>query len=579
MKKKNDQNVVAWIYATIGKEKWYVVILVLVQALLGSSGVFYAMILRNVIDMATMGEKRAFLLYASFLIILTIVQIGLRAIGRWIVELARSAMENRFKGRLFSTLLHKDYASVTAIHSGEWMNRLTSDTTVVVDSVVSMLPGAVGMSVKLIAALIMMFYLEPRFGMFLIPGGCILMMVTYGFRKVLKRLHKQIQEKDGKVRVLFQEYLGSLLVVRSFAMEEQVEQDAKRAMGEHRKARMKRNHFSNICNIGFGMAMNGAYLFGAIWCAWGILQGKISYGTLTAMLQLISQIQSPFANITGYMPRYYAMLASAERLIEAEQFLDDCPNGSLPFHKILSCYQNSFRGLALKDVSFSYSRKNAKLDNTYELVVLDNINLTINKGEYVAVTGQSGCGKSTLLKLLLCLYELKQGERLILEKEKNQELTSAWHKLFAYVPQGNHLMSGTIREIIAFSDKNRMQEEEKLWNACKIACAEEFINELKNGLDTILGERGQGLSEGQMQRIAIARAIFSEHPILILDESTSALDENTEKQLLDNLHTMTDKTVIIVTHRPAVLAICNKIVEIRKDGVKIKDTDCPLLIG
>lgn len=570
MKKRTNPGVLYWIYNTIKREKYYVMILILVQAVLGSSGVFYAMILRNVIDMAVARIESAFFLYVGCLIILTIIQIGLRAVGRWVTELARSAMENRFKGKLFSTLLQKDYASVTEVHSAEWMNRLTSDTVIVSDSLVSMLPGAVGMSVKLIAALLMMLYLEPDFGIIIIPGGCILMAVTYGFRKILKRLHKQIQEKDGKVRVLFQEYLGSLLVVRSFARERQVELDAEEAMIEHRKARMRRNHFSNLCNIGFGTAMNGAYLFGAVWCSWGILQGTITYGTLTAMLQLISQIQSPFANITGYMPRYYAMLASAERLMEAEQFSDDCPNGSLPFDQIRFCYQNSFKGIVLENASFSYMRKGIKSNTEYKLTVLENVNLVIEKGEYLAITGQSGCGKSTLLKVLLCLYQLEKGDRFILKEESKEELTSAWHKLFAYVPQGNHLMSGTIREVIAFSDKKRMQEEEELWNACKIACAETFIKELKNGLDTLLGERGQGLSEGQMQRIAIARAIFSEHPILILDESTSALDETTERQLLDNLRTMTNKTVIIVTHRLAVLSICDKVVEIGKSGINVK---------
>ncbi len=149
-----------------------------------------------------------------------------------------------------------------------------------------------------------------------------------------------------------------------------------------------------------------------------------------------------------------------------------------------------------------------------------------------------------------------------MQKSDGEEipLTSEWHRLFAYVPQGNQLMSGTIREVIAFADKSEMQNEEKIKKALQISCADEFVSELEKGIDTVLGERGLGLSEGQMQRIAVARAIFSDSPILLLDEATSALDEQTEKKLLENIHRMTDKTVIIITHRPKALEICDKII-------------------
>ena len=191
-------------------------------------------------------------------------------------------------------------------------------------------------------------------------------------------------------------------------------------------------------------------------------------------------------------------------------------------------------------------------------VVISNLNMTIKKGEYVAITGRSGCGKSTVLKLLMCLYPLDSGKRYLLDNTGKKELTPKWLHLFAYVPQGNQLMSGSIREIITFGSKEKMQNDDAIWTALDISCAKEFVQQLENGLDTVLGERGLGLSEGQMQRIAIARAIFSEHPILLLDEATSSLDEETEKLLLSNLRAMTDRTVIIITHRPAVLTVTDK---------------------
>ena len=195
------------------------------------------------------------------------------------------------------------------------------------------------------------------------------------------------------------------------------------------------------------------------------------------------------------------------------------------------------------------------------------------KGEYIAFTGHSGCGKSTLLKLLMCLYPLDAGERYIKfvkpdGKVAKCPLTASWRRLFAYVPQGNQLMSGTIREIVAFGDSEAMTQDKRLEQALQIACADEFVQTLKKGIDTPLGERGSGLSEGQMQRIAIARAIFSDRPILILDESTSALDEITEQKVLANLRQMTEKTVLIITHRPAALKICDRQIEMLENKIQ-----------
>lgn len=321
-------------------------------------------------------------------------------------------------------------------------------------------------------------------------------------------------------------------------------------MSAHKDARMKRNHFSNVCNIGFSAAMNGMYLVGFAYCGFGIISGTVSYGTLTAILQLISQIQSPFANITGYLPKFYAMTASADRLREAEDFADDCTDEAFDSGEIKDFYDNEFSAVKLDNVCFKYK------DDDRESV-LENVSFVINKGENLAFTGHSGCGKSTVLKLLMCLYHCDGGRIMIQKTDGTEtELTGRWHRLFAYVPQGNHLMNGTIRDIIAFSDKEA--DEDRIRSALKISCAEEFISDLENGIDTMLGERGAGLSEGQMQRIAVARAIYSDAPVLLLDEATSSLDEATEKQLLENIRSMTDKTVLIVTHRPKALEICDK---------------------
>ena len=565
-----QKNTLQWLSITVGKAKLLVGVLVAVQAVLSVSSIAFAFILRRIINMAVDGVQGGFWASLALLVGILLGQIVLSAASRFLSEYTSAAVENRFKHRLFAALLTGNYASVTAVHSGEWMNRLTSDTTIIAGGVTQIVPGLIGMLVRLFGALAAILWLEPRFFWVLVPGGAAMLALTYGFRKILKRLHKNIQEADGALRVFLQERLESLLIVRTFAKEQQTAAQADNLMEQHKAARMKRSNFSNLCNIGFAGAMNGAYLLGIGFCGYGILTGTMSYGNLMAIMQLVGQVQSPFANITGYLPRYYAMLASAERLMEAEAFAPDSEH-PLAEEKVLEFYRTKLTALRLEHASFTYQPPvRAEEEQPPMPVVLKDIDLTIRKGEYIAFTGPSGCGKSTVLKLLMCLYPLDAGSRTLETISGTQPLTAACRSLFAYVPQGNQLLSGTIRDIVSFGDPCKAQDDAGILRALRIACAEDFVQKLEKGLDTMLGEHGQGLSEGQMQRIAIARAVFSEHPILMLDEATSALDEATAQQLLENLRRMTDKTVLMVTHRTDQTEFFDRELSFSKDGIRQK---------
>lgn len=526
----------------ISKDKRsYFFILIIVQILQGLSSVMFALLLRSVIDSAIAHSKTLLIRNMSLFIGLILFQIILSSLIRYYNELSKANLENTSKARLFKQILNRDYSYISSIHSAKWMNRLTSDTVVVSTGLTEIVPGILGMLAKLIGALVMIVYLEPKFIYVLVIGGLIMVTLTTTFRNKLKEYHKTMQEKDGNVRVFLQEHLHSLMIIKVFTKEENVYDDSIKTMEEHKCARMEKTKFSNVCNIGFSLMMNGAYVLVAIYSVVGIYNGTVSYGTLMALLQLINQVQGPFANITSYIPKYYAMLASVERLIEVEK---------VDFDTNVKNSMNTFDSITLKNISFTYDREE----------VLKNFDFKLDKGECVAFVGPSGCGKSTVLKALLSLYPINDGTKKIAIGGTTYELTSKYRNLFSYVPQGNQLMSGTIKDVVCFSSDF---DENKVWKALDIACASDFVKKLPDGLDTVLKEQGAGISEGQMQRLAIARAIYSNRPILLLDEATSALDIDTEKDLLNNLKSIKDMTVIIITHRLEALSICNRIIEFK----------------
>ena len=559
-----------WLYAVPGRKKLYILAVMAAQACYGVSGVLYALLLRRIVDTASAGDRAGFWRFLLLTGLLVLAQLALRALIRWMNEKTKSVLENAFKSRLTDTLLRRDYLAVSAVHSGEWMNRLTSDTVVVADGYTEILPGLAGMAAKIVSALAIIIALEPLFALVLIPGGAAFLLLTWVFRKKLKRLHRAVQEADGRLRVFLQERIGNLLMIRSYAAEEDTRTDAGDRMQAHQRARMRKNRVSNLGNVGFGLAMSGMYLLGVGWCGYGILKGTITFGTLTAITHLISQLQAPLAGVTGYVPKFYAMLASADRLREAEDFeTDDEPACSA--EEMEELYRSDLRAVGLEDVTFAYY---PPCDSPDELskdrmpAALNRLSVEIRKGEYVAFTGHSGCGKSTVLKILMCVYRPDDGVRYYVDGSgRRQSLTSSYRRLFAYVPQGNRLMSGTVRDVVSFAAGEAAKDGERLERALRISCADEFVSALPDGPDTLLGEGGTGLSEGQMQRLAIARAVFSESPILLLDEVTSALDEATEQRVLKNLREMTDRTVVIVTHRPAALEICDRVLEFTENGV------------
>ena len=447
------------------------------------------------------------------------------------------------KKQLFSALLHKEATSVLKYHSGELLNRLTSDVAVISGAISSLIPDLIHYITSAAASFIVLFVLDKTLAILCLFALPVVFFASRIYRKKMKYFHKRVQESDGKTRSFMQETLSNILVIKSFGSEEKVVDVATELQTDNYKLNLKRNDISIMSNLLFFIAMTAGYYFAMAWGALRMANGLMSFGTLMAVLQLVEQLQSPFRSLSSVMPQYYAMTASTERIMELEDLPEEeKPDADFDREKIY----DKARACCVDNLTFSYEDK----------IVLDNVSFKIEKGEFAAVTGLSGAGKSTLLKLFLGIIEADSGEIYLLDENGEKlNLDAKTRALFAYVPQGNLILSGTIRENIAFAKSDATEEE--IIYAAKMAEIWNEISALPEGLDTVLGESGMGLSEGQIQRLAIARALLYDAPVLLLDECTSALDEKTEKAVLDNLISLKSKTCLTVSHKAAAKECCN----------------------
>jgi ATP-binding cassette subfamily B protein len=308
-------------------------------------------------------------------------------------------------------------------------------------------------------------------------------------------------------------------------------------------------------NAVFSLLSNFGLIFAIIWCSFNVLHDGVNadYGAMLSVVLLLMQLQQPFMAFSSWVPIYYARITSGERLYQVEAIAGECTAANFQ-DKIA---YNSLAEISFENVDFSYGRD----------TILSKASGVLRKGEIVCVTGPSGAGKSTLFKLLLNVLRPNEGKLWLVDKQgEKTPLTANERGLFSYVPQGKFLFSGTIYENLTFFTKSPEDEKDKIKKAIEVACAE-FVWGLPQGLQTHLGENGVGLSEGQMQRLAVARAILSERPILLLDEATSALDGETERKLLENIKALPDKTCFIVTHRPAAFEIADRIITVENGKI------------
>ena len=536
--------------------KTKVFILSLCQIVLGALVVAFSFTLRYVVkaieDGRISGDNGPLIKWTIVMACIAFGIVILQIFYRIYYEYSYVAIENKLKDNLFKTILNKNYQDVKKIHDEEWIHRLTSDTSVIASSILSILPSLCRMVVQLALALAAIIFLFWQFGLSLLPFIVLVILLTYFMRKRLKAYHHLAQEKDGKAKVFFFESLQGLSIVHSFVKEDIFGKKNEQNLEEYKKARVKRNLFAVFCSIGFIVVYYTFYILAIIFCGNEIIKGNtdMTVGLLTALVALLTQLTGPLGNLTAIVPQYYSLIASGERLrIEKDE---DVPY--LSKEEIDRYYQDEFSGIALKNISFSYFDK---YDN--EVKVLDNFSLTIKKNEKILIKGSSGSGKSTLFKLILSLLKPSQGEINLIDQEEHL-LEKKYEKLFAYVPQDNLLMQGTIKEVITLFENN--PDHERLNKALEVSASKSFVENLSLKEETILNEKGSGLSLGEMERIAIARAIYSGAPILLLDECSASLDAQTEKKVISNILSLDNKTVILISHHKYKASLFDKVIDL-----------------
>lgn len=544
-----SKKVFKWIIENGKKSMIFIVLLTLGSVITSLISLQFSMESKNIIDIATGTKEGSFniavIRIAGFLAVLLVLQITINFINVH----ASSRFEIHLKNNIFKRLLNKDYLSVSKYHSGELLNRINSDVGVIVSGIVTIVPKFALFLTSIVGAFIYLLRIDSFLALVILSIGPFVLLGARLYSKKYKSLHKECQEADGKTSSFMLEMLQNLLVIKSFENEDLMIDKGKRLQNVSYKLRVKRTKISIVAHVGIFIVFNAGFYFSLAYCAYRLSQNTMTYGDVIAITQLVNQIQSPFRSMSGLVPQFFSVIASVERLIELEELKEEDALGDSLDSEIYDYLEE----IVFDKVKFSYS------DDS----VVSGVNMNIKKGEFAVVAGESGAGKSTAIKLLLGIFKADEGEIYIKANGKKLSLGKNSRGLFAYVPQGNLILSGTIRENIAFANENATEEE--IIEASKLAQIWDFIKTLDDGLDTKIGEKGLGLSEGQAQRISIARALLYGAPVLLLDESTSALDSKTEENLLKAIKSMTDKTCIIVSHKQAAFDVCDKVIYVSKD--------------
>lgn len=456
--------------------------------------------------------------------------------------------------QVYEKILHTCWLDITKYHTGDLMTRLTSDTEAIASGISGTLPTILTLMYQLGASFYLLYVREPFLAIASLLIAPLAVLASAILGRKLKRLQVKVQESEAKYRSFIHESLSNIMVIKSFCEEEYSADHLTELRNERLHWILKKNRMSlatsSTINIGFQIG----YILAFSWGALRLSNGSIQFGTMTVFLTLVSQVQAPLISLAQTLPKIISILASAGRVIE----LQDLPVEAKQEQTIT---QTSI-GVSISDLTFGYT----------EETIFEHAFLQIQPGDFVAIVGESGIGKTTLIRLIMSFLNSAEGNVEFFNQMAEREPSTATSRYFiSYVPQGNTLFSGTIADNVRMG--RRSASEEDIITALKASSAYDFVKDLPNGIYTEIGERGHGISEGQAQRIALARALVRNAPFLVLDEATASLDEKTELRVLEGIRSLSPKpTCILITHRRSVLNYCDREIKIEEKQI----VDVPL---
>lgn len=500
------------------------------------------------IDTATGESPHPLWAGCALLVGIGLANIAISFARRWSSALLGVKSQNLMQQRAFARLMHSVWTGKEQFHSGDVMNRLIRDANEITSVITDTLPAALCVCVRLVFAFLYLFHFDPWLALIVLVMAPLFLLLSKVYIKKMRMLTREIRNTDSRIQSILQESIQHRMVLKTLEQTDgMVERLAQTQDHLHGQVKHK-TLFSSFSNLTVNLGFTAGYLLTFIWGVYRLDAGAITYGTMLAFIQLVGQIQGPFRDMTRFVPAIIGALTAAERMKQLEQTPIEETGGQIHFPQ--------GAGIRFSNVTYRYQDGHRN--------ILCNFSFDFTPGSTTAILGETGAGKTTMIRLILALLYPTKGHVEFYDKERIASASPNTRCNLVYVPQGNTLLSGSIRDNLLLGNPDATEED--MHRVIEMACAD-FVLSLPDALDTICGEGGTGLSEGQAQRIAIARALLRQGNILLLDEATSALDTETERQLIENIARQAkekQQTILFITHRPAVVEYCKKTLRLRR---------------
>ena len=500
--------------------------------------------IQNAIDIASHVKPGSIYWAVGLMALLVLCNFALSISSTWIRNILGVRAQNRMQQSLLDRILRSEWHSKEKRHTGDIINRLEMDVNSVIKFLTEVMPSSVSTLAMFLGAFFYLYSLDKMLSLIIVVMIPVVAILSRVYVHKMRQLSREVRKSDSKVQSVLTETIQNRMLIKIMESDDAMVDKLEDTQSELRQNVVKRTWFSVIANFILNIGFSLGYLIAFLWSAIRLSNHTLTFGGMTAFLQLVNRVQGPAKNLTMLVPQFVSVFTAAERLMELEE--NPLEEQGKPVYMKAPC------GVRLKDLTYAYEEGGN---------VIEHLSFDFKPGSCTAILGETGAGKTTLVRMILALMRPQQGEVEIYDEHEAKTLTPRMRCNFVFVPQGNTLLSGTIRDNLRLGKLDATDEE--MEEALHTSCAD-FVLSLPEGLDTECSESGGGLSEGQAQRISIARALLRDRSIMLFDEATSALDPDTERNLLQNILSKHDKTIIFITHRPAVIDYCDQTLRIEK---------------